>query len=158
MTSIQHAVLIKCWKNTPRLWAVAHAHMRFLCLISYVWASKNKNVGLASDITDWCIEKIRRDINQLITHKESEKKEKHKRNSKHDDKKSDLATRKEQTILKVNYGKFYSLNHFFRILNNQSTNLRYTWNTSASSSLRKWSRWWWWQNNKLLVLFFGKWH
>ena len=59
--------------------------MRFLCLISNIWASKN--VKLASRITDWCIEKTGRDINQLSTHNESEKKkEKHKRNSKHNDK------------------------------------------------------------------------
>ena len=58
--------------------------MRFLCLISNIWASKN--VKLASHITEWCIEKTGRDINQLSIHNENEKKEKHKRNSKHNDK------------------------------------------------------------------------
>ena len=67
--------------------------MRFSCLISNIWSSKN--VRLASHITEWCIEKTGRDINQLSTHNESEKKkrkkkerkENHKRNSKHNDKK-----------------------------------------------------------------------
>ena len=137
-------------KNSPRLWAVVHAHMRFLCLISYVWAFKN--VELASHITDWCIEKIGRDINQLTTHNENEKKKKkNKRNSKHDEKK--WLSNKETTTHPQSYSlnhffrilnnqstnpdKFYSLNHFFRILNNQSTNPRYTWKTSVGSSLWK---------------------
>ena len=51
---------------------------------SYIWASKN--VKLASHVTDWCIENIGRDINQQSTHNESEKEEKHKRNSKHNNK------------------------------------------------------------------------
>ena len=41
-------------------------------------------------------------------------------------KKNDLATRRQQPNLKVDYDKFYSLNQFFGILNNQSTNPRYT--------------------------------
>ena len=52
-------------------------------------------------------------------------------------KKNDLATRRQQPNLKVDYDKFYSLNQFFRILNNQSTNPRYAWKTSVGSSLRK---------------------